>query len=263
MHKLHLKQQTLGVLALVLCLPGVGFGAPRNDLPDQSKEPSDAIISKYLQATQTHEDALRGVSMEVDINASIPKLKEHGRLHALRKISTVGQITYHVLGFQGSNTVKNQVIARYLQAEQQGQGDQSLAITPANYKFKYKGERQTDNGQQVYVFQVSPHKKKVGLFKGEMWLDASSCLPVFEKGRFVKNPSIFFKKVDFERAYAIKDGVPIPEYMNSVIDTHLIGKVELNISYSKFAQTSEQSGDDDSAAAANGVPEPCTLGVVR
>lgn len=255
MYTIHLKRKLIAVLAAALCLPAGGFGASADDFQDQSKGPSAAIIDKYLQATQTHEDVLRGVSMEVDINASIPKLKEHGRLHALRKISKVGQITYHVLGFQGDNTVKNQVIARYLQAEQQGQGDQSLAVTPANYKFKYKGERETNNGQSVYVFQLSPHKKKVGLFKGEMWLDASTCLPVFEKGRFVKNPSIFFKNVDFERAYAIKDGVPIPEYMNSIIDTHLIGKVELNISYSKFAQTEGDGEPSDSATVANGVPK--------
>jgi hypothetical protein len=256
MYRVHLKQKTLAVLAVLLCLPAGSFGAPADDIPDEAKGPSAAIISKYLQATQNHEDLLRGVSMEVDINASIPKLKEHGRLRALRKISKVGQVTYHVLGFQGDNTVKNQVIGRYLQAEQQGQGDQSLAVTPANYKFKFKGERETNTGQPVYVFQLAPHKKKVGLFKGEMWLDTSTCLPVFEKGRFVKNPSIFFKKVDFERAYSIKDGVPIPEYMNSVIDTHLIGKVELNISYSNFAPTTAEGEEAESAVVANGVPKP-------
>ncbi len=184
--------------------------------------------------------------MEVDINASVPNLKEQGRLHALRKISKVGQITYRELRFQGDNTVRNQVIGRYLQAEQQGQGDQSLAITPTNYKFKYKGEKALETGKEVYVFQLSPRKKKVGLFKGEIWLDAGTYLPVFEKGRFVKNPSIFFKKVDFERAFRIENGLAVPQYTMSTIDARLIGKVELNISYSKFSPT---SGDGDTAEA--------------
>lgn len=193
--------------------------------------------------------------MEVDIDASVPNLKEQGRLHALRKISKVGQITYHQLRFQGDNTVKNQVIARYLQAEQQGQGDQNLAITPANYKFKYKGEKSTDQGKDVYVFLLSPRRKKVGLFKGEIWLDSGTYLPVFEKGRFVKNPSIFFKKVDFERAFKIQNGLAIPEYTMSTIDARLIGKVELNISYSKFSPTAadtdvqEQPTDGATAVA--------------
>jgi hypothetical protein len=246
-HTLDLKRRTLSALAtFVLFLAGATAPAADAD-EDQPNATSSQILSKYLQATQTHEDSLRGASMEVEINASVPKLKENGNLHALRKISRVGQITYHVLGFQGDNTVKNQVIARYLQAEQQGQGDGTLAITEANYKFKYKGEKQTTTGQSVYVFSLNPRKKKVGLFKGEMWLDRQTCLPVFEKGRLVKNPSIFFKKVDFERAFAIKNGVAIPSYMNSTIDTRLIGKVELSINYSHFAENGGTVESDSSS----------------
>lgn len=244
MRKAASKQKLLGSALILLLLPLTALPSAADD-EQQPNSPSAAIIDKYLQATQMHEDTLRGASMEVDINADVPKLKEHGRLRALRKISKVGQITYHVLGFQGSNTVKNQVIARYLQAEQQGQGDQSLAITPTNYKFKYKGEKD-EHGQEVYVFQLSPRKKKVGLFKGEMWLDPGTDLPVFEKGRFVKNPSIFFKKVEFERVFAIQNGIPVPQSMSSTIDVRLIGKVELSINYSNFSQnanTTEAEGN--------------------
>jgi hypothetical protein len=256
------KQNILSVAAsLLLLLPPAALGALNGDLDQpqsQQSGESSAIIDKYLQATQAHEDSLRGGSMEVDIVVDVPKLKEHGTLLALRKISKVGQITYHVLRFQGDNTVKNQVIGRYLQAEQQGQGDQSLAITPANYKFKYRGEKQETNGN-VYVFQLSPRKKKVGLFKGEMWLDASTCLPVYERGRLVKNPSIFFKKVDFMRFWVIQNGLPVPEYMTSTIDVRLIGKVELSINYSKFApntDTAETADTVNSDAVSNSAANP-------
>ncbi len=241
MRTTDLKRRILPLLAALLLAVSLSAATDANTA-EQSGGTSDAILTKYLEATQTHDESLRGASMEVDIDASVPNLKEQGRLHALRKISKVGQITYHVLGFQGDSTIKNQVIARYLQAEQQGQDDQSLAIAPVNYKFKYKGERPTDKGKDVYIFQLSPRKKKVGLFKGEIWLDAKTYLPVYEKGRFVKNPSIFFKKVDFERAFRIQDGLAIPQYTMSTIDARLIGKVELNISYSKF---SPNSGDVD------------------
>ncbi len=183
--------------------------------------------------------------MEVEINASVPRLQEHGKLRALRKISKVGLITYRVLGFQGDNTVKKEVIGRYLQAEQQSQGDPGLLLTPANYKFKLKGERQVQGSEMVYMFQVSPRKKRVGLFKGEMWLDARSYLPVLEKGRLVKNPSVFFKKVDFERAFAIQNGVSLPAHMSSTIDTRVVGRVELDINYTSVAEET----DDNSAGS--------------
>jgi hypothetical protein len=69
------------------------------------------------------------------------------------------------------------------------------------------------------------------LFKGELWLDASNYFPVYEKGRLVKNPSIFFKKVEFERAFAIQNGVPVPAHLVSTIQTRLVGKVELDVNY--------------------------------
>ena len=217
--------------------------------------PAGDIINKYLQATQGHEDTLRGASMQVDIDASVPKLKEQGKLKALRNISKVGVITYRVLSFQGDNTVKQQVIARFLSAEQQAQSDNKLAIIPANYKFNYKGERQLDKGGDVFVFQVTPRAKRVGLFKGEVWLDSHTYLPVYEKGRLVKNPSVFFRKVDFERAYSIRNGVAIPQSVSSTIDTRLIGVVQLNVNYSKFEQnagTDQADGGAQSAAFVSG-----------
>jgi hypothetical protein len=196
---------------------------------------SASIIDRYLEAEDTQHNSLDGASMEVDIRASVPNLKQAGRLHALRRTSKVGRISYRVLGFEGDNQVKNQVIARYLQAEQQAQGNQDLAVTPVNYKLRYMGERVVEGERHVYVFGLAPRRKRVGLFKGEIWLDASTYLPVYEKGHFVKNPSIFFRKVEFERAYGIQNGVPVPEHMASTIQTRLVGRVEVNVSYSNFA----------------------------
>ena len=34
----------------------------------------------------------------------------------------------------------------------------------------------------TYVFQVTPRKKRAGLFKGEIWIDAATYLRVQETG---------------------------------------------------------------------------------
>ena len=252
----EVKRRAFAVLSVILLLTVAKFsaGASPAVTEDQPDKPTAVILDKYVQATQNHEDDLRGASMDVDIEASVPKLKEQGKLRALRKISKVGQITYRVLGFQGSNTIKNQVIGRYLQAEQQGQGDMSLAVIPANYKFKYKGEKTSPDGKDVYVFQVSPRKKKVGLFKGEIDLDAKTYLPLREKGRLVKNPSIFFKKVEFERTFDIKNGVAVPQKMSSTIDARLIGKVELSIDYSNFTPNGAEADEAVTGSETASIP---------
>src|SRR6202043_2963812 len=100
----------------------------------------EALVNSYANASREQSVRLRGASMEVDIEASLPKLQKHGRLHALRRISRLGRVTYESLRFEGDNTIKNSVIARYVAGETQGQWNEGvLAISPANYKFTYKG----------------------------------------------------------------------------------------------------------------------------
>lgn len=174
--------------------------------------------------------------MEVDIDANVPSMKTQGKLHALKSISKLGKITYHALGFSGDNSVKTEVIGRYLKAEvDAAQGGQDFSITPDNYKFKYKG-MENRNGRDVYVLHVTPRHKKVGLFKGELWVDAQTYLPVRESGSFVKTPSIFLKKMQFVREYDIQNGVAIPQRMESKADVRFIGHVELNVNYFKFSK---------------------------
>jgi len=209
-------------------------------MAETSVEP-DAFVEQYCAATRTQEQALRGASMDVEIEASLPKLKKHGKLHALRHISSLGRITYDLLRFEGDGTVKNQVIARYLTAEAEAQKSQSpsLAVTPENYKFKYKGHNSLD-GRDVHVYQVTPRQKRQGLFKGEVWIDAASYLRVRESGTLVKSPSIFLKRVDFVRNYEIRDGISVPRRVESVADVRMVGIAELTIDFTNFAVDSQK-----------------------
>jgi hypothetical protein len=173
--------------------------------------------------------------MEVDIDAKLPRLEKQGKLRALRTISLLGKITYKALGFSGDNTVKQEVIVRYLAAETEGRKNGSIAITPENYKFRLKATL-TQGGQETYIFQLTPKKKRVGLFKGELWLDAATGMPMRESGQLVKNPSIFLKKVEFVREYQLHDGVALPAHIESTVDTRVVGKAELSINFSNFTR---------------------------
>src|SRR5436305_10173290 len=112
------------ILAIsLLLLGGVAVSLATPDIPvgDESGDPvGSQVLQKYLEA-KGHTQDLRGASMEVEISANVPKLKENGKLRAFRVISRVGQVTYRVAAFQGPNFIKKEIIARYLQAEQQSQ----------------------------------------------------------------------------------------------------------------------------------------------
>jgi hypothetical protein len=194
------------------------------------------IIHDYLAVSKAQQSRLQGASMSVDIEADLPKLNKHGRLRALRHISNLGRITYDLLRFEGDRTIKNDVIARYLTAESESfKSEQaSLAVTPANYKFKYKGLIQAE-GRRVHAFHVTPRKKRVGLFEGELWIDPATHLPVRESGRFVKSPSIFLKKVEFVRDYQIQDGVAVPSRIKTTVETRIVGKANLSVAFSEVS----------------------------
>lgn len=233
---LHFPSIRSAAFLALLILPGA---AVSSDTPDLSEEHSLPIVTKYVDATHTQQEAMRGVQMEVDIEAKIPSLEKHGRLLALRKISRLGVITYKALGFSGDTTVKQEVITRYLAAESEGRENGTIAISPANYKFKLKGEMER-GGRRVDILQITPRKKAIGLFKGELWVDAETGMPVRESGQFVKSPSVFLKKIAFVRDYAIHDGVSIPAHIESTVDTRIAGKAELQISFSNFAQSADE-----------------------
>ncbi len=216
------------VCALLLSVIAIGVYA------ESAPSPSDIIVENYCAATRRQAEVMQGVSMEVEISGSIPKLKKQGRLHALRHITALGRITYDALRFQGDDTIKKNVIAKYLQAEEQSQQDPSIAVTPENYHFKYKGRNQLD-GRDVHVFQVNPKKKRQGLYRGELWVDAGTFLRVQESGYLVKNPSIVLRKVQFVRKYDIRDGISVPRQVQSTADTWLVGKTELTVDYTNFS----------------------------
>jgi hypothetical protein len=198
------------------------------------------LVSKYLKSAQIRQATLRGVQIEVDIKAELPKLEKAGTLRALRQISCTGQVTYKVLDSSGDVSVKREIINRYLAAESEAHDTDSIAITPANYEFRRKSTPGPER-QSVQIFWLKPKRKRVGLFKGELWLDAETGMPLREAGQFVKVPSIFLKRIRFVRDYEIRDGVSVPISIETTVETRLMGRADLSVHFHNFTN---EDGDD-------------------
>jgi hypothetical protein len=166
------------LLAHVIAAPPA-FGSP--PAPDNRLEAEGrTYLEQYLQANRSQDEKLRGLKMDVDIEASVPILNRTGRFHALRHVSKLGQITYRAITFQGDNSIKNDVIARYLQAEKESsEKNLDLRRTPDNYKFKYYGEYGAGDWK-LHLFELTPKEKRAGLFKGWLWIHSGTGLPVRE-----------------------------------------------------------------------------------
>lgn len=238
-------RQGIGLRVSALLVLAVPFHVVAVPLGEAEDVAGQEIVQKYLEASRTQQSVLRGGQMEVKMNAKLPRLDKQGVLLALRRISNFGKITYKALGFSGDNMIKNEVIARYLTMDAEGN---DAAITPANYKFKYRGLNNRED-RQVYVFQVTPRRKALGLFRGELWLDAATAMPVHQSGRLVKTPSVFLKKVEFVQDYELQDGVAIPKHFQGTAEMRLVGRAELSIDFSNF--TRQQDAEEQIINASN------------
>jgi len=200
------------------------------------------VVGRYLDATRLQQETLRGSQMEVSIDAKLPRLEKQGRMRALRVVPRIGKIAYRVLGFSGDYTVKQEVIARYLSLETQDHDTNSIAVTPTNYRFQLKAKI-TQGDRRMVIFQLSPKKKRVGLFKGELWLDADSGMPVRMSGQWVKSPSVFVKNVQFVQEFEMQNGVSLPSHIESTVDTRLVGRAELSINFTNFSHADDGDGE--------------------
>jgi hypothetical protein len=217
-------------LPLVLLLAALLLSTARAaDLPDAESNAAAAAGMAFARYTAGVEQGSAWDLETVDIAASLPKLDKKGKLHAIRRLLPFGKPEYQVLELAGDQTVRQQVIIRYLTGEVRAAAipRSEVAITPANYKFRYKGP--VKRGETVaYVFQITPHQKRDGLIKGELWLDGDGAA-VRQSGRLVKRPSIFVKRVDVTRETVVKDGLAAVRITHLAVDVRLVGRAELTI----------------------------------
>jgi hypothetical protein len=167
----------------------------------------------------------------LEVDAYLPRLGEEGHLRAIRAWAESKTPEYQVIHLDGDASVKQQVIARYLNAEQQAAAMPAslLALTPANYKFRYVG---SSSGTPVYVFRITPRKKRSGLINGELWIDGATGLLIHEVGYLVKKPSIFIRHFKIIRDVRLQDGAPYIRTTQIEIDARFVGRAELTITES-------------------------------
>jgi hypothetical protein len=207
------------IALLVLLLPAPVWAAPPSIV--QTVSAPSLALSRYLvslgQSDPFHESS-------VDIYAALPGSDKRGHMHAIRREG------YQAVQIEGDSTVKHQVIARYLDAELQARAlpPSSVAITPANYRFRYAGSISSDEST-VYVFEINPKKKRAGLMRGQVWIDGETGLVVRQSGRLVKSPSIFLRRIDITRDTTLRNGFPASRTTHLIVNTRLFGQAELTI----------------------------------
>jgi hypothetical protein len=257
-----MKRHTLIVLLLGLCVPGEVFAqamfsattgaAPVADgampiysLVPAGSQPAPAIgasavlptmspelaLSTYQHRAAQQAAELAAYSAVTVIRAELPDTSQQGEFELQRKFEAPHTLQFTPVHFTGDGFVKSNVITRLLQSEVDHvqKDDPALtAISPANYKFSYKGASSVQD-RLVHVYQVKPHRKRPGLFKGRIYLDAHTGALVRAEGSIVKSPSFFVKHIEFLQEFADVQSFTLPIHIHSVAKARIVGRTIVDI----------------------------------
>ena len=191
----------------------------------------DLALSTYHRRAVQQTAELASYSAVTVIHAELPDTSQQGEYELQRRFEAPHTLQFTPVHFTGDGFVKSNVITRLLQSEVDHveKDDPALtAITTSNYKFSYKGVTRVGD-RLVHVFQLKPHKKRLGLFKGKIYLDAHTGALARAEGSVVKTPSFFVKHIEFQQEYADVQSFTLPIHIHSEAKARIVGRTIVDI----------------------------------
>jgi hypothetical protein len=207
--------------------------APKVLLPVMSP---DLALSTYQQRVAQQAKALGGYSAVTVVRAELPETSQQGEYELQRKFEAPHSLQFTPVHFTGDGFVKSNVINRVLQSEVdhvQKDDPELTAISPANYKFSYKGATRLGD-RLVHDYQVKPRKKRMGLFKGHVFLDAYTGTLVRVEGTVVRSPSFFVKHIEFVQDYDDVQSFTLPVHVHSEAKARIVGRTIVDITHRDY-----------------------------
>jgi hypothetical protein len=196
----------------------------------------EQALQAFLNHDRWQASALQGCTDDTVVVAVLPDAVQRGTFELQRAFVAPRSLRYKPINFTGDTFVKSKVVSRMLQAEVDyvEKTDRSqIALTAANYKFSYKGERKS-NEWEIYTYQVKPRHKKAGLFKGHIYLDAHNGNLMRSEGTMVKSLSFFIRKIEFVEDYVEIQHFILPAHLHTTAHVRIIGRVNFDVYHRNY-----------------------------
>jgi len=217
-----------------------------SNFPPEMSAELESVMARYADAVPKQHEAMLDTQMDVSYDGRLPKFKEQGKMSAIRTITRVGEMTVKNLNFVGDERIRKQLISRFVEDEQKAHVYDAMAVSPKDYEFKIKAivvkDADTPKASTTYIFSLKPKRKAPGLFKGELWVDGATGMPLKESGELVKAPSLWLSNIVFERNYDLINGIAVVKHFESSAHIKIlgVGRAELNIDFSNFRHASAE-----------------------
>ncbi len=244
MHRLKLRSRqahpvwhgTLQIFALLVfaIAPCSAASSGRFTTPPGSA-PSLALARYVASAGNPSPFRQPGTTL-IEIEAALPNLYKHCRIVAVRTTTDSTVNLYGILAFEGDILVAQELVAPYFDLQDQIERlpQQSLAITPANYRIRYIGDA-GKGPATAHLYRITPRKKRLGLIDGKLWIDAETGAGVLETGRFAKVPREY-PSLCLVRETALVDGITLIRTTHVTVENRRTGRGELTIRETRLPQ---------------------------
>lgn len=222
--------QTIALLMLVNAASNVLIAAAPGSAPGLA-------LARYIASAEKPSPFNQPGTAAIEIQAALPDLYKQCRLLVVRTTIDSAHSQYLLLGFEGDIFVAKKIVAPYFDLQDQIEGltSSSIAITPANYRFRHI-RLDEDGPVPAYVFRITPKKKRLGLIDGELWIDAASGASILQAGQLAKTPPGQAGRPRIVRDIKLVDGIPLIRITHVTMKTKDIGRGELTITESRVVE---------------------------
>lgn len=143
---------------------------------------------------------------------------------------------FEIVDAKNVEGLQKRALMKILEAEVEASRKASAAataVTPQNYDFSVIG-KETLDGRECVVLQLSAKSKSKLLLNGKAWVDAEEQAIVQIEGRTAANVSFWIGKPYVIQKFKKVDQVWLSAHNRSVSDVKFLGQTELTIEYLEY-----------------------------
>jgi hypothetical protein len=161
------------------------------------------IVERMVEADNERLAALAGYTGMRRYHFESKRFNKRAEMTVRVACDSAGVKTFEVVAESGPGVVRNRVIRKMVDAEQEAseKGEkQQTRIIPANYDFRLIGTESLD-ARDAYVLEISPKTKNKFLIRGRIWVDKEDFAIARIEGQPAKNPSFWITSVQVVHRY--------------------------------------------------------------
>jgi hypothetical protein len=205
-----------------------------------------------LEQILTHMDQARAADRDHSVAYTVTReyhLTSQGADQADSQV--VAQVNFTPPGAKDYTIVKSQggdratgIVRKVLDQESSMAGrSQSHEVNTQNYNVALAG-RETIEGHDCYVLQLTPKRETVELVRGKAWVDARSFELRRIAGKTAKSPSFWIKNLDVTINYGEVKGVWLQTSTQATADVriagpHVLTSRELDVQTATFSASAQ------------------------